>query len=610
MWYDRLKGETACLPADKVDIGRYRIDSSNLTLTSGIKPEKGVLVSDGTDSFRLGSEAYMFALPDGSLKDEIEQFSKVFETLDQEMTQSQELISPFMPAAVIDDQSHLLPFEKTLLDVLEKGHLHHISLRPRLDLYYEDAVTDIARAKRLSKGALVHLASHSECWQRQTLSGVIPKKVLARLSEDDYNTYENRVYGRLVGDIEQYLQVRIRSLRKLQTTLLDAQEFYQATDLNHRLRADICSLWGQAFDEAQTSKASSILEDTLNTLESMWKAIIGLKQKGLYQRVKQNVYIGNSLHMTNILGHDGHYRHLAVLWHLLQKLGEKADNTPEKRYQRSLDLAHAYSRYAGFVLRQALQPYMSGSNNGQWAGRTLSLNQEGLEWILTSSTSGVDKSRSEELLKVVPWFGFTKSHLENPKHDVCPRIIAWPALEKVNDHSELDGNWVALSPFDFYCVERFGYLVDRLLYRHVIKDFGQPLSKVPSSVLTFSDRNLTNALHINSAKNLLVVREALSNKLFTDLRQSLIDSNAVQQAVELDLRQQEIIALQVCPVCYSKVILHFQPPLGFRASCDNCRTERYFSVQENKFVFEQKLEGKVDFRTTGRRAFHVAGLLD
>ena len=605
MWYDRLMGETVCLPPDKVDIGRYRTDSSNLTLAGGIKPEKGALVSDGTDSFRLGSEVYTFALPDGSLKDEIEQFSKVIETLDQDITQSQELISPFMPAAVIDDQSHLLPFEKTLLDVLEKGHLHHISLRPRLDLYYEDAVTDIARAKRLSKGALVHLASHSECWQRQTLSGVIPKKVLARFSEDDYNIYENRVYGRLLDDTEKYLQARIRGLRKLQTTLLDAQEFYQAMDRNHRLTVDICSLWGQTFNEKETSSASSILEGTLKTLELMWKVVNGLKQKGLYQRVQRNAYVGNSLHITNILGHDIHYRHLPILWNMLQKLGQKPYRAPEKRYQRNLYLATAYSRYAGLALRQALQPYMSGNYNAKWAGRTLCLKQEGLEWVLTSSNDGTEKSSSEELLKVVPWFGFTKPHLDERKNDVfkddCPRIIAWPAFEQISNNLALEDNWICLSPFDLYCVERFGYLVDSLLSRHVTKDFAQPLTKIPGSILQLSEDYHSHALHVDKQKNRMIVREKLPDNLYGDIRQALISSNAVQQEGLLQLRQQEIVTLECCPVCSAKTDLHYQEPSGFRANCDKCKTERYFSVQENKFVFEQKIGGVIDFRTTGRR---------
>ena len=199
---------------------------------------------------------------------------------------------------------------------------------------------------------------------------------------------------------------------------------------------------------------------------------------------------------------------------------------------------------------------------------------------------------------------------QTTRDNTCTRIIAWPAFDQVNKLSALEDNWIVLSPYDLYCVERFGHLVDRLLYSHVIKDFGQPLIKIPSSALAFSGSDNTQALYTDSRKNLLVVREVLPDKLFADLRQALIASNAIQQEAQLQLRQQEIVTLQACPVCYAKATLHFQPPLGFRANCDNCRTERYFRVQENKFVFEQKLEGKVDFRTTGRRTYHVEGAVE
>lgn len=614
MWHDRLLDEIVSIPPAGVENGRYWTDALSISFNGRAKAVSGVLVSDGSESFQIGRAAHKFIVPEKSLEEDVEQFSKVIETLDQDVIHSERLISPLMPAAVIDDQSHLLPFENKLFEVINKGHFHQISMRPRMDLHYEDEVTDISRAKRLAKGALVHLASHSEHWQRQTLSGVIPKKVLARFSEDDFNIYENRVYARLLDGIERHLRKRIRGLKKLQATLMDAQEFYQTPDRNHRLTTAICNLWGQTFDEAETNKAASLLEHSLNTLEAMLKIVTGLKQTGLYQRVKRNAFVGSSLHLTNILGHDSHYRHVAILWDMLGKVESNGHKTQEELYERNQQLVIAYSRYAGLALRHALQPYMYGSDEAKWAGRTLKLKQEGMEWVLLSSVPGVEKAKDKELLKIVPWFGFTRSHLDIPSReasdDNCMRIIAWPALDQVNDHSALDGNWVALSPFDLYCVERFGYLVDRLLYRHIIKNFGQPLTKIPSNVLAFSGGGNMQAIHADSAKSLLVVREALLDKWFTDIRQALIDSNAIQQAAKLHLRQQEIVALQVCPVCYAKATLHFQSPLGFRANCNSCRTERYFRVQENKFVFEQKLEGKVDFRTTGRRAFHVEGVVE
>lgn len=606
MWVDRLSGEPSSVLPDNVEPGRYWIKKSDLTFNGHTKKLHGVLVSDGGDLCQIGSETRRFVLPEKSLAAKVELFSRILETLDGSFVEGS-LQSPLMPAAVIDDQSHLLPFEVQLLEVVKKGHLHHISTRPRLDLHYEDEVADIARAKRLAKGALVHLASHSECWQRQTLSGVVPKKVLARFSEDDYNIYENRVYARLLDKIERHLQLRIELLKQLQATLSQALEFYEATDLDHRLTTSICRLWGQTFDEATTSKASKLLGETLGVLRFLFKAIAGLKQSGLYLLVNRNAQVVGALHQTNILAHDAHYLHVGVLWDELNKAQFRDRSTPEERFRQNQFLAQAYSNFAGLVLRHALYPYMSGRGEAVWAGRTVRLKQVGLEWTLVSSVQNADFIEDEVLLTVVPWLSFLACPQEVliQKSNVVTgaRVIAWPALEQVSNQEALNGGWIALSPFDFYCVERFGQLVDHALYQHVLQSYGKPIIKVPSKVLGISGG--VRALHVDNKGHQLVVREELPREILADLDQTLCVTNATQQRSMLEIRQKEIVALQICPVCGSNVKVVFQDPAGFRANCSDCRTERYLKIQNNNFVFDQRVEGRADFRTLGRRVFSV-----
>ncbi|TOM81507.1 hypothetical protein CGH68_24385, partial [Vibrio parahaemolyticus] len=204
--------------------------------------------------------------------------------------------------------------EIVLLEVLNKGHLHHISQRPRLDIRYDEEVTDAARAKRLSKGALVHLASHSECWQRQTLSGVVPKKVLARFSDDEYNIYENCVFARLLDKFEYHLQRRLSTLTTLLLTIDQAMKFYQSQNIDFRLSKNVCELWGRTFDEETTAQASELLSGTIDKLQYLNHSVQSLKQTGLYSRIDRNKQLSGALHRTNILSHDPHYRHLAILW--------------------------------------------------------------------------------------------------------------------------------------------------------------------------------------------------------------------------------------------------------------------------------------------------------
>lgn len=388
MWLDRLTGKQCRhLPA-VVEPGRYQLATSSLVFNGHSPNFSGVLVSDGGDRCQLGSEVRSFVLPQHAQATAAELLSKAIATIDADM-QPSSLMSPLMPAAIIDAQSHLLPFEERLLDVVQHGHLHQISQRPRLDLRYENEVADVARARRLDKGALVHLASHSECWQRQTLSGVIPKKVLARFSEDDYGIYENLVYARLLDKIERHLWGRLLALKDLQATLSQALEFYQSKEIDYRLSREVCRLWGMTFDQNATSKASELLSKTLETLQRLHKTISGLQQSGLYMLVSRQVQVTGSLHLTNILSHDPHYRHLAILWSLLEKTTQSSRTTPEERLRQNQYLAHAYSRYAGLVLRHALYSYLHGRDEGMWAGRVIRLQQDGLEWRLVSVASSV-----------------------------------------------------------------------------------------------------------------------------------------------------------------------------------------------------------------------------
>ncbi len=75
----------------------------------------------------------------------------------------------------------------------------------------------------------------------------------------------------------------------------------------------------------------------------------------------------------------------------------------------------------------------------------------------------------------------------------------------------------------------------------------------------------------------------------------------------MGLRHQELVALQECPVCRTRIRLILQQPAGFKANCGWCATERYLRHQVRHWVYEQKLSGEVDFRKVGRRAINIQG---
>lgn len=600
MWLDRLTGEQFRQLSEIVEPGRYQHAGDGPAFNGHTPVFTGVLVSDGGERCQLGNEVHSFSLSPQAQSAEIETLCKAVAAIDVGLSQDP-LMSPLMPAAIIDTQSHLLPFEEHLLDVVQQGHLHQISQRPRLDLHYEDEVADVARARRLAKGALVHLASHSELWQRQTLSGVIPKKVLARFSEDDYGIYENRIYARLLDKTERHLRGRLSALKGLQATLDQALKFYESEGVDFRLSREVCRLWGMTFNQAATSRVSELLSQTLETVEYLHRVISGLQQSGVYLLVSRQAQVVGALHLTNILSHDPHYRHVALLWDLLGQTTMATRSSPKERFSHNQWLADAYSRYAGLVLRHALRPYLPEQDEGIWAGRCIRLQQSGLDWQLVSVVSGEDACE-EVLLTIVPWL--TDAHLlDETLHLPLERFIAWPAIRQQPQQAAYQGQWIALSPSDMYCVERFGQLVDTVLYRMVLRSYGQPLTKIPVKVLALAGG--IHGLHVDHQSHTFEVREAVSEGSIAVLKHALIAANSTRQAEALEQHNQEIVALEKCPVCGAKANLFFQSPLGFRANCDSCGTERYLRRKGDQLVFDQSVSDCRDFAALGRRAFSI-----
>lgn len=638
MWIDRLtQTPSATLPAS-IDAGRYQWDgkagrnerfNQHSDITSG-----GLLLSDGSDRYQLLDGNGSITKPVIDNPERISLFQNAIltlgETLAKQQTPDQTLLSPLLPAAVINAELDLLPIEQTLHTVLDKGHLHEIAHHPRLDIRYVEEITDVARAKRLAKGALVHLASHSECWQRQTLSGVVPKKVKARFSEDDYQIYENRVFARLIDKLHRHLCSRIRTVEQLQQTLNDALRFKENTDtIDYRLSQKICTLWGETFDAESTLEALERLDTTLTTLHAMLNSITSLRQSGLYLMIPRHAQVGAVLHRTNILNHDAHYRHLAILWDELNRLQQTSQLTPAQRFEQQQLLATHYSRYAGLVLQHALAdnaqarflpvtPPQSetGANETvvdyEWAGRTLRLQQQGLDWklsLIPSEHTSSSKPSEQTLLEFTPWFGFSDlPELSTPL--ASDRIILWPSIDNIANEQAEDQQpgCYALSPLDLYCVERMGWLIDKKLNEHLTRQYAEPITKLPSKavdVIHSIQPDNNKALDLTGTPAQLRLLEYPNSpdaaqfiKRLTDI---LRQSNAQQQNNQLHQQLANLKALGHCPVCGEHSRLAHQPPAGFRIECQNCGTSRY--LKQASEILEIRFKDKDNsFAARGRWA--------
>ena len=387
-------------------------------------------------------------------------------------------VSPMLPAEMAA-QCALEELERNLATVLRDGHLHSISDRPRRDLRYDDLVAPVARARRLATSALSHLASHSDCWQQRTLSGVQPRKVLARFSEDDYAIYENRLYKRLLDRLDRHLARRLARIRGVNARLARALEFQDSEQTHFRLRQDICRLWGESYLDDKTGMQLEAGKRALSEIEAQLRAIRGLKQRGLYPLVPAASVVPAQVHRTNILNHDPHYRHLPPLWESLKDEREERQMRPEERLAKHQQLHLAYRDYVGLVLRRALERY--GLQGGQgdrlefgWAGITFSVRQDGQDWLILSSHG--------EALRLIPiaWFG---KNLEEGESLISSHVVCWPGCsDSISSRQRL-----AISPLDLYVVEKMGRLIDEWMLSRLIEGYGKKLGPLPTLVKQTAD---------------------------------------------------------------------------------------------------------------------------
>lgn len=607
MWFDRFTNAKCFNLPMQIESGRYIWEGEHAECLNGHSDiHKGeLLVSDGSERCSLKQTTHQFLMPDKNRQHAISLFENAVTTIGKQLEQGGKLISPMLPSVVVDTDSHLLPLEKELHIILEKGHLHQISHRPRVDIHYEEEITDVARAKRLAKGALVHLASHSECWQRQTLNGVVPKKVKARFSEDDFHIYENRVYARLLDKLDAHLNQRIRTIEQLNDTLGEALKLYDNSNIDFRLSRKICDLWGQTFDEEATLETLTLLEETLTTLRAMLHSIRNLKQNGLYLLINRNAQIGGALHRTNILNHDAHYRHISVLWEMLSQHQLRLKSSSAEQFIHNQELSEFYCRYVGLHFQHALTPYSSNDECKyeskeklfSWAGREFKLIREGFDWALVENRGQAD------VLRIKTWLGFHELDF-----DKTSSLIGFSSIGQELEPPIDTDSAIPLSPMDLYGVERLGWFIDRVMTQLLVKHYGEPIMKLPQEVFNFlNGPNSTLKVSLNvteDASPSLCVNEDVSDNFLSELIEMLIANNSHDQADSLKLRIAEIKELQHCPVCDSNTIrLYSQANNTFRLNCDNCNTRRYLienHLGERELQLKLSDEAEDTFSSLGR----------
>lgn len=585
--FDRLKGiETE---VSDIQPNRYRVQQATRMNQHTDLQSEDIIHSDGKKSCQLGNSVVNIHTDKVSATQSL--FEDAILTIDRITDQNiTNKTSPLLPASLVGEDMKLSSLESQLKLTIEAGHLHHISQRPRLELKYEELVTEVSRAKRTTNATLKHLVSHSECWQRRTLTGVIPRKVLARHSEDDHLLYENKVYASLLDALERHLRWRLQRVLKLTESIQDSLDFQNSESVDYRLNKTICSLWGEVFDANSIQNQLKANKQLLSELKFLLRQLSVLKQRGLYTLIPQSARVSGQVYLTNILKHDAHYRHLPLMWDSL-KLETKKALKPQEIFSRNKELHLAYSNYVGLVIQRALEvKKLNGKWNAfSWGGVDITIVKVRGDWNL--------KSSDDSTLRLIPWLFYTSAESQTLAAD---NIICWPDTQDERQvNSVLFQNNLAVTPFDLYVVERMAEVIDTWLMKLLLKDYGEKILQIPNKAMNVLTQHLAFQQIDKQGVSCITSPVEKEDLIINTLQDTGTNKETISK---IKKQLKNVIELGRCQVCKQK-FTSFEPQknvnaFGFFAKCKGCDLTSQFQ----NGTFQQRFtDGKtVDFSETGR----------
>lgn len=238
---------------------------------------------------------------------------------------------------------------------LEKAlpYLEHICASPYTLLRHDSERLPVGRVRRMANDATRHLAAHTRDWDRRTFRGVHPRYLRARILDEEWDTYENRLVGRLIDRLSQGLAQRLHQLRKRQQAIEAARDLTQdVADGSHWRRARLTTLWGEAFARSGDEAA---LGDLIERLQRLQQRLVSLKGSPLYKNLPPGANVTAELKRTNVLSNDLRYRRAAELWRTAGQLQQDVTKDPEEHQQRVQDLHDDFARFCTLLVIRALR---------------------------------------------------------------------------------------------------------------------------------------------------------------------------------------------------------------------------------------------------------------
>ncbi|SEA22395.1 hypothetical protein SAMN02745729_10221 [Marinobacterium iners DSM 11526] len=464
-------------PSQPIPSGRYSLLKECSLGIHGSWPAGTVLVDDGRGCIDIDGVSFELEASKLDTK-ELAQREIAFQALEEikalaELSDTDSLPSPVIPPEIAHRFDHS-QLEVELMEALQLGHLHRIAKSPRISMRYDEELLPVSRVKRTANNYQRHLAAHSECWQQRTFTGIVPKKLQAKISEDEVHIYENRVFARLLDHLERYIIGTLARLRVLNDALQRGLELEGSDSLHRSLRYALCETWGESFAQGEAESLKSLSETKLAHFDEQLRKIQQLKQNAVYRAVPRDAEVPLALKGTNILMNDLRYMKVRRLWGLWVKEVASSSKDPVLIFKQRQNQVECYRHYVGLLTLRAHQ---------KMGWRITPLSEA--VWSL-DHPSGV---RGRLAYKAGHWHLLCDNTNLIGQLEFVPMAQAFILEESIPDRilcspdSETESETVLIcSPDNLFTEESVIKTVQRWWIRLIVTDYGMDISQLPSVV--------------------------------------------------------------------------------------------------------------------------------
>ena len=392
--------------------------------------------------------------------DAIHQINDKFDDIDLEK------FSHFLPPEI---SKNITPNEldKGIEEAFNNGVLFQINSSPRMSMRYDTELLPTSRVKRYANNYQAHLVAHSECWQQRTIVGIVPKKLMAKVSEDEAAIYENIVYVRLIDNLFNYLTMYQLRLEEI-VTFIGRFGTLDSSNKDHRYITQLTQDWGRAYEDSDETmeQLQAQTESTLESVKSSIRKLSQLRSDKLYQSIPRVAKVPMELKQTNILVHDKNYRRAAKLWRMWLRNANTNRLSPQKLLEQKQGNFIQYQSYVDQTLRQVFvnlgwsltkDPKGHKLSHQNTSGLTLEHSKKG-EWRLVRKGNLIARIvvLSEPLVEDI-----AENELSPEEFLICPE----------NNTLSENGSIIVISPINLHGKEILAGKLQQQIFKVIIREY-------------------------------------------------------------------------------------------------------------------------------------------